>query len=339
MRPLGVVFLAGLLATVWLEWAEHDPGASAAQAELATSHPSGSARPLSPLPAPAPADPARVALGKDLFHDPRLSGDQSVSCASCHVIAEGGDDGRARSVGAGGQLSRVNAPTVLNAALHFRQFWDGRVATLEAQVDGPLLATDEMASSWETALERLRADPVYVARFERLYSTPPSREAVRDALATYERALLTPGPIDRFLRGEEDALSAGQRRGYALFSRYGCVSCHQGAGVGGNMYQRLGIFGDYFADRGGPVTQADLGRFQVTGVEADRHVFKVPGLRNVAQTAPYFHDGSTATLEDAVRTMARYQLGRELPEADLRDLVDFLGSLSGPVPAALLGTP
>ncbi len=281
--------------------------------------------PIVPVPAPAPADPDRVELGRRLFHDARLSSDGTISCASCHSLATGGTDRRPRSIGVGGVEGRRNAPTVFNSALNFRQFWDGRADDLHEQVAAPLLAADEMASSWEHVLAVLDEDPRYREDFQDVYGELTA-EAVTDAIATFEASLLTPGaPFDRWLLGEEEALTADALAGYHLFQELGCIACHQGAGVGGNMFQRFGLLRD--ADR-----STDLGRYEVTGEERDRHVFKVPGLRNVAQTAPYFHDGSVPTLEEAVRVMALVQLDVELDAEEVRLLVCFLESLSGDVP-------
>lgn len=285
--------------------------------------------PVRPLPSALPVDARKAALGERLFHDARLSGDGRVACASCHVLDQGGDDGRARPVGIGGAHGRVNTPTVFNAAFNFRQLWDGRAGSLEEQVDLPLHSPTEMGSNWPTVLARVAAVPAYREAFAQLYGGAPAPEHVRHAIAEFERTLITPNaPFDRFLRGETAALSAAAQAGYRKFKRYGCASCHQGTNLGGNMYQRMGLFGDYFADRGGLGT-ADYGRFNVTDNEADRYRFKVPGLRNVALTAPYLHDGAVATLEEAVRVMARYQLGRELPPQDVDELVQFLRSLTG----------
>jgi cytochrome c peroxidase len=287
--------------------------------------------PLAPLPVGHRLDAAKVALGRELFHDPRLSGDGSIACASCHDVESGGDDGRVHSRGIGGREGRINAPSVLNRGFDFRLFWDGRAANLVEQIDGPLQDAAEMGSSWDTALGRLVADRDFSARFGHVYPSGLTAANVRDAIATYERSLITPGsPFDRYLCGDDAALEPAARRGYELFLSYGCVSCHQGRNAGGNMYQRFGVLGDYFADRGG-VTTADLGRFNQTGHEADRYVFKVPSLRNVEHTAPYFHDGSKQKLEEAIEVMGRYQLGRELSPREIADLAAFLRSLSAPV--------
>ncbi|HWA72905.1 MAG TPA: cytochrome-c peroxidase [Polyangiaceae bacterium] len=285
--------------------------------------------PISVIVADSTLDPTRVELGEVLFRDKRLSANGRVACATCHDLSHAGTDGSPRSTGVANQPLSVNTPTVFNAALNFRQFWDGRALTLEDQLDGPLLSPLEMGSTWPQILERLRVDHEISSRFMRSYPEGPTQATVKDALATFERSLNTPdSPFDRYLAGDTNALSPIAARGYQLFTSYGCSACHQGRGVGGNMFQKLGTMGNYFDDRGG-VTEADFGRFNVTHEEADRHVFKVPSLRNVARTAPYLHDGSVATLDQAVRVMARYQLGRDLAEDETTALVAFLDSLTG----------
>lgn len=338
--------LAGVLALVGVSvtWLRQPPATAPAIPSALDLHAAAEAtaraEPIAPLPAPPPQDPALVALGERLFFEARLSIDGTTSCASCHVLTEGGDDGLPVSMGVDGRTGAFNAPTVLNAALNFRQFWDGRAASLEEQVDGPLQNEHEMGGSWEHVLATLRNDADYRRDFAALYDgSPPHADGVRDALAAFQRTLLTAGaPIDRYLRGDEAALSERQRRGYELFKEAGCAACHQGANVGGNMFQTFGVMGDYFADRGDP-TPADLGRFAVTGREEDRYVFKVPSLRNVALTAPYFHDGSAASLPEAVSTMARYQLGQAMPAANVALIVEFLDSLTGRIPTAPMGRP
>jgi cytochrome c peroxidase len=274
-------------------------------------------------------DPARVALGRQLFEDPRLSGNGKLACSGCHDLSQGGVDHRALSLGATGKPVAVNTPTVFNVALNFRQFWDGRARTLEEQIDEPLLSADEMGSSWPRTLAAVQEDPKLAAAFAKSYRDGVRVENVKDAIATFERSLSTPdAPFDRYLAGKVDAISGEAHRGYELFTDYGCSSCHQGRAVGGNMFQKLGVMADYIADRGHE-TVADQGRFNVTHDEADRYVFKVPSLRNVARTAPYLHDGSVATLDEAVSVMARYQLGRDLEAGEVSALVAFLKSLTG----------
>jgi cytochrome c peroxidase len=285
--------------------------------------------PIKPVPVPASGDAKKVALGRLLFHDKRLSRDNSISCASCHDLARGGVDGKVVPLGVGGTKGVINTPTVFNSALNFRQFWDGRAASLEEQVSGPVHDVREMGSSWAEVTGKLTQDAKLRAQFAESYRDGITVRNIQDAVATFERTLVTPNArLDKYLRGDKLALSADELRGYQLFKNYGCIACHQGANVGGNMYQTFGVLGDYFAQRGG-VTTADLGRFNVTKNESDRHVFKVPSLRNVALTAPYFHDGSAATLADAVEVMFRFQLGRSASPQDKDLIVKFLHTLTG----------
>jgi cytochrome c peroxidase len=285
--------------------------------------------PITPVPRAVALDAAKVRLGETLFHDPRLSRGDVLSCASCHRLDEGGDDNRARAPGADGELLDFNAPTVFNAALSFRLNWRGNFRTLEEQIDAVLLEPSLMNTTWQELLPKLDADAPYREAFAAIYGSGPARALVLDALATFERSLLTPDArFDRYLRGERAALEAEERRGYELFKAYGCAACHQGVNVGGNLFQKFGIFYDPFGESNA-VSEADLGRLAVTGEEADRHVFRVPSLRNVALTAPYFHDGRTASLEEAVDTMAKSQLGRPLTARDIDLIVAFLRTLTG----------
>jgi cytochrome c peroxidase len=314
--PTAVTVLLAVVATI-----PTDPGARSATAPRT--------EPIAPIPLHADLNERKVALGQRLFQDPRLSHDNTIFCGSCHRLDLGGTDRRPRSIGIGGATGDVNAPTVFNSGFNFRQFWDGRAATLEDQVDGPVNNPKEMGSNWPEVISKLSQDPAYVAAFRELYSDGIQSAHIRDAIATYERSLITPNSrFDKFLRGDARALTPEERAGYSLFKSYGCVACHQGVNVGGNMFQKFGVLADYFADRG-HITKADLGRFNVTGLERDRYRFKVPSLRNVALTAPYFHDGSAPTLADAVAIMAKYQLGRALPRADRDRIVAFLYTLTG----------
>lgn len=288
--------------------------------------------PLEPLPETPPFERQAALLGRKLFNDKRLSVDDSIACASCHDLANGGDDSRVHSVGVGGRTGGINAPTVFNSSLNFVQFWDGRAKTLEEQIDGPITHPAEMGATWNDVVAKLKRDPDYAQSFAAQYPDGVTAANVRSSIATFERTLLThDAPFDRWLRGEHDALSSQQKAGYALFKSVGCVACHQGRNVGGNMFQRFGVLGDYFKDRGN-VTAADHGRFNVTKDESDRFVFRVPSLRNVEHTAPYFHDGSAQTLTQAVQTMVKYQLGRKLSDTQVSSIVLFLKSLSGKVP-------
>jgi cytochrome c peroxidase len=300
-----------------------DPSPAATKAQQRLSR-----EPIQPLPEP-PREGALERLGRKLFHDKRLSSDGSVACSTCHDLERGGDDGRRTSVGVQGREGLVNAPTVYNASLNFAQFWDGRATTLEDQAKGPLTNPLEMNSKLPDVVNKLAADPEYAASFREAFTDGITEENVTRAIAAFERTLLsTQSPFDRYLQGDAGALGTAELTGYELFKSVGCIACHQGRNVGGNMYQRFGVLNDYFKDKG-KLTEADYGRFNVTKNEADRFVFRVPSLRNVEHTAPYFHDGSADTLERAVQVMAKYQLGRELGGSEVSSIVAFLRSLSG----------
>jgi cytochrome c peroxidase len=306
---------------------------SAQQAIVSSPVSNGAVRAAAePLPEPR-ANMTKVALGRRLFFDARLSGDGTLSCASCHSFDYGGAEPRVTSLGIGGAVGPINSPTVLNASLNFVQFWDGRAASLRDQARGPVTNPLEMGSSFDRVVATLTADAQYVADFRALYADGITETNIVDAIAEYEAALITPAPFDRFLRGDEAALSPDERAGYEMFTAVGCTSCHRGANLGGTMYQRLGVVRDYFgSDLGRPLTEADNGRFNVTRKETDRHRFKVPTLRNIALTAPYFHDGSRATLDEAVRMMGKLQHGRDLDSEQVRLIVVFLGALTGELP-------
>ena len=285
--------------------------------------------PIKPLPLKLTVDARKVELGRALFNDKRLSKDDSLSCASCHDMAKGGADGKPVAVGIGGKVGPINTPTVLNSSFNFRQFWNGRAATLEEQAAGPVHNPDEMGSNWQEVLGKLNQDQALVGKFGAVYKDGLKPANIQDAIASFERSLVTPSRFDRYLRGDLKAINENEAKGYQLFKTYGCVACHQGVNVGGNMYQQFGVMDEYFKLRGKPVTDADLGRYNVTKAEGDRHVFKVPSLRNVELTAPYFHDGASATLEEAVDVMFRFQLGRTAPAADKALIVQFLKTLTG----------
>jgi cytochrome c peroxidase len=267
-----------------------------------------------------PQEAAEVAFGRALFFDAGLSGAGDVSCASCHAPEAHGADGRATSIGTEGAVLRRNAPSVLNAALKSRQFWDGRSDTLEDQALGPLLAPDEMGGSEAGIVARV-VDHWADEQAAAYPDTAPSLDQVARALAAYQRTLPTPARFDRFLQGDRAAMTDQEVRGLRFF-RQNCAFCHNGAGVGGNNLEVLGDAVPWPADR-----RADLGRYETTGDPADEMVFVVPSLRNVTQTAPYFHDGSVETLEEAVRLMGKHQLGETLDEATIDDVVAFLGAL------------
>jgi cytochrome c peroxidase len=287
--------------------------------------------PFEPLPE-VKVDENKVELGRLLYFDTRLSGDGTLSCASCHSFDKGGADAAKTSTGIRGQLGPINSPTVLNAHLNFVQFWDGRAKDLEEQALGPVENPLEMGATWPEVVERLKADERLVEKFDALYDDGVTKENVANAIAEFERSLSTPAPFDRFLEGDEDAISDEAKRGRDLFVQTGCTSCHSGPGLGGTMFQKFGLLEDYFPIRGGELTEADLGRYNVTKDEADKHMFKVPILRNVALTAPYFHDGSVDDLGAAVQIMARVQLRKELAPDEVKAIVAFLETLTGELP-------
>lgn len=288
---------------------------------------------LSPLPIEAPLDElarAQTVLGETLFHDTRLSNNGRFSCASCHDLSQGGDDGLPRSFNTQGGYREHNTPTIFNVKYNFRLNWNGAFDGLASHLRHVIQSPSTMGRSFDELLAVLRAEPYYRQRFADLYQDGLTLTNVFAALDLFQRSLVTPNSdFDRYLLGDLDALSEQAMRGYHLFECYGCSSCHQGRNIGGNMYQKFGVFGDYALDTHGEHRPHDYGRYQVTGNELDRFYFRVPSLRNVALTAPYFHDGSGATLEQAVALMARYQLGRELLAQERADIVAFLESLSG----------
>lgn len=322
---VSAVVLLWVLALPSAAWAEPQTEGTAAGSDgIAWTN-----EPIQPIQPIAPATTThkkRARLGEQLFFDTRLSPDGSTSCASCHNLKAGGADGKARSVRPGGQPTEVNTPSLFNVALNARLFWDGRVETLEEQLQGH---TQDIGSEWSAIRARLAQNPGYTRAFADSYPEGMTTANLQDALATFERSLLTPDArFDRYLRGDATAITAEEKEGYRLFKVYGCASCHQGVNAGGNMFQKVGVMGDYFAVRGN-VQPADLGYLNVTGLERDRYMFRVPGLRNVALTAPYLHDGNVKTLEAAVKGMSKFMLGRPIEPNEIDLIVKFLGTLSG----------
>lgn len=286
-----------------------------------------------PLPAEATPDhyqrtEALVDLGRKLYYDPRLSISGEMSCNTCHLLDRYGVDGLPRSIGHTGEPVGRNAPTVYNAAFHIAQFWDGRSPNVEEQAMGPILAAAEMGMpSPEHVVAVMGSIRGYVPLFATAFpadADPIDLENAATAIGAFERGLVTPSRFDAFVRGDASQLTAQEQRGLATFVTLGCVTCHAGPALGGDIYRRLGVVEPYQTD--------DLGRFDVTGNAADRHVFKVPSLRNVAETAPYMHDGTIESLDEIVAIMARYQLGTELHETQVSDVVSFLGALTGEIP-------
>lgn len=285
--------------------------------------------PITPLPLSVKLDERKVALGRLLFNDPKLSVDNTISCSYCHKLESGGADGLARPIGRGGRVGQFNTLTVLNSGFNFRYFWDGRAATLEEQLDFHLLNSAEMGSTWPQIIAKLQKDKSYARAFSDIYQEGIKENTIKDAIATFERSLITPNSrFDRFLRGDRNALNAQEKAGYDLFKSLGCISCHQGMNVGGNLYEKLGLIEDYFLSHE-DMQGIHLGRYNITRKESDRYKFRVPSLRNVALTAPYLHDGSANSLEVAVAIVGKYQLGVELREDEIDKIVSFLEALTG----------
>ncbi|MBM4375309.1 MAG: cytochrome-c peroxidase [Deltaproteobacteria bacterium] len=315
--------------------------AAAAKAAPAVALDPTDLKPFSPLPKefPSEANPiteAKVTLGQLLYHDKRLSLAQDISCNSCHDVARYGVDGEKTSPGHKGHRGDRNSPTVYNAGHHVAQFWDGRAATFEDQAKGPILNPGEMAMPDEKAvLAVVESIPEYVTLFKKAF--PSDKKAISydnlaKAIGAFERKLVTPSRWDRFLEGDAKALTEKEKQGFAVFTKTGCPGCHAGPAVGGGSFQKLGLIKPY-------PDLKDVGRFNVTKEEDDRFKFRVPSLRNVDKTGPYFHDGSIATLEEAVKKMAWHQLGKELSATEIDLVLAFLKSLTGELPAELVKVP
>jgi cytochrome c peroxidase len=280
--------------------------------------------PITPIPEHIDVNVKKAALGKKLFFDTLLSRDKSVNCATCHILQDGGDDNLPYSYGINGQQGSINSPTVYNALFNFREFWNGRAKNLQEQASGPIENPKEMGYNFKDLIKRLKKTP-YNALFHKIYKDGITKKNITNAIAEYEKTLITPNsPFDRYLRGDKHAITKEQKEGYELFKAKGCIACHQGMNVGGNMYNKFGIFTDS--------NSTNLGRYEVTHKEKDKYYFKVPSLRNIARTAPYFHDGRTYNLKVAVYTMAKYQLGRKITPQEVDKIVAFLHSLNGEIP-------
>lgn len=277
---------------------------------------------ITPIPLENSFDMKKAVLGKKLFSDTRLSKDDTISCATCHILDEGGDDNLAVSFGIDGQTGTRNAPTVLNSKFNLAQFWDGRAKNLEEQAAGPIHNPIEMNSNFDEVIKKLKKDKKYVLLFEAIYEDGITGKNITNAIAEYENTLLTPNSkFDKYLRGDKKALSQDELKGYTLFKEYGCISCHNGVNIGGNLMQKLGVIEQY--------KTKDLGKYEVTKKIEDMYYFKVPSLRNINLTPPYFHDGLTPTLKDAVTKMSYYQVGYNLSEQEIDYIVQFLHTLTG----------
>jgi len=285
-------------------------------------------QPITPIPLAIKLDARKVLLGERLYHDSRLSGDNTISCASCHDLKKGGTDRAKDSTGINRNLGPINSPTTYNSGFFFSQFWDGRAADLVEQAAGPVNNPKEMGSNWAEVVSKLSKDPSYTRAFAEVYANGVRGATICDAIAEYEKSLITPDSrFDRFLNGDNQALNADEKEGWRLFKEFGCISCHQGVGIGGNMYQTLGVMENYFDHR--VPTKVDQGRFNVTGQAWNRYQFKVPSLRNIEKTFPYLHDGSAATLKDVLQVMWKNQLGRSISDDESSKIVKFLKTLTG----------
>lgn len=334
-----LVLLCGIVALLWQY--SQPLNTPKFEASLTSEYTFNQKEPIQPIPTNLQLNKHQVQLGRKLFSDVRLSRDNTTACLSCHSLNTGGTDRLIHSFGMGQKEGVINAPTVLNSGFNFKQFWDGRADTLEAQINAAIFSDEMGNSSWLEVIDKLKQDLEYQETFKMIYSDGITEKNIKNAIATFEQSLTTPNSrFDQFLQGNKNSITEGEKKGYDLFKAYGCVSCHQGTLVGGNMFQTLGLFGDYFKDRQNryrgqakaEITKADLGRYNVTQNPEDRYVFKVPSLRNIVLTYPYFHDGSVPTLEQAIKLMAKYQLGRDIPQEDVDLIIQFLNSLTGELP-------
>lgn len=284
---------------------------------------------ISTIPISVEYDKNKALLGKKLFFDPILSKDGTISCSSCHDLEAGGDDGMRTSVGIGGQLGSVNAPTVLNSRYNFVQFWNGNAKDLKEQALGPIHNPIEMGSTSEEILKKLNGNQIYIKLFKVVYKDGVTMDNIADAIEEFESAIITPNSrFDLYLRGDENAISKNEKEGYTLFKSLGCISCHNGINIGSNIYQKMGVFYEFEEND-------NLGRYDVTKDDDDKYFYKVPTLRNISKTAPYFHDGREETLRGAIDKMTHYQLGRSIPKEQIELLYEFLLTLDGEKPKIL----
>jgi cytochrome c peroxidase len=308
MKAVGVAVAFAMAGTAWAATVREEP--------------------IQPIEAAQVADAGKVELGKKLWFEPRLSMSGIISCNTCHNLSMGGTDNLKTSIGHGWNAGPVNSPTVFNSSLAIAQFWDGRAADLKEQAGGPIAADVEMNMPHTLAVDILQSIPGYVDEFKTVYGKEQiDIDMITDAIAEFEKTLVTPNArFDQWLKGDDKALNEKELAGYTLFKESGCVACHNGPALGGTSFQRMGLFEPYES------TSPAEGRSAVTGVDADRFNFKVPTLRNVELTYPYFHDGEAETLEEAVDVMGRLQLGRKYSEEEVSQIVAFLKTLTGERP-------
>ena len=283
---------------------------------------------ITPIPLKTHYNLSKAKLGKELFFDTRLSKNDTISCASCHILEDGGDDNLPVSFGIDGKTGTRNSPTVLNAVYNYSQFWDGHAKSLAEQVKGPIHNPVEMGTNFKKIIPKLNQDKEYKTQFAKIYKDGITPSNIADAIAEFQKALTTPNSrFDKYLRGDKTALNADELQGYKLFKEYGCISCHNGVNMGGNLLQKIGVVKEFLHE--------DFGLYNITKKEEDRYYFKVPSLRNVELTAPYFHDGRIPTLEKAVEKMMEYQVGFVLKEKELNNVIKFLKTLTGEKPQIL----
>lgn len=287
---------------------------------------------LVPLKVQLKQDTGKILVGKKLFSDPILSADQKFACQSCHQLGKYGVDNKSKSMGKNRTPLKFHTPSVYNSHLNFRQFWNGRATNLSMLLDEHIADTQHMHSFWPEISERLIEKEIWKTKFESAFDDGLTPANIKTALLLYLYSLNTPNSkMDQYLLGDDHALNEEEKKGFELFKRRGCISCHQGINIGGNIFQKLGIYRDYYSGQKTP-HPSDMGRYQVTSNEEDKYVFKVPSLRNVAQTAPYYHDGSIETLEETVESEALYQLGHKLLPYERDLIIQFLNALTGELP-------
>lgn len=280
--------------------------------------------PIQYIEMPTNLDNRKVELGRKLFMDKRLSRDNSISCNSCHNLSFSGTDNLEKSFGVERKLGVINTPTVFNSSLNFVQFWDGRAKDLFDQIDGPIHNPIEMATDWPTIVKKLNEVLYYKTSFNLIYKDVISSNNIKNALVEFEKSLITPSRFDRYLKGDTSAITKDELEGYTLFKDYGCSSCHQGKNIGGNFYEKLGVFKKYPMDN----DENYYGRYNITKNQEEKFEFKVPSLRNVYYTYPYLHNGKIKTLNEVIKVMAEYQIGRIISHSDTLKIEAFLKSLS-----------
>ncbi len=285
--------------------------------------------PILPIPLTNDVDADKASLGEKLFFDKRLSANNQLSCASCHQLDAGGDDNLATGISALTDQHVINTPSIFNARYNFRQNWDGSVKTLEEQIDMVLGNQHEFDNNWHDVIAALSSDEELTKNFYAIYQDGITKNNIINALVEFEKTLTTPNSrFDQYLRKEDNSLNEKELKGYLIFKELGCISCHQGVNVGGNLYQKFGVFYNYIAERG-DIKKVDFGRMNITNRQMDAYVFKVPSLRNIAVTAPYLHDGSAETIEEVISIMGKTQLGRTLTTNEIHLIKSFLYTLTG----------